>query len=150
MHLEIFNPWQSRWGEKKTLESLWTCGRKNTQKFISIHTSPVSLGVAISKTTAAAEETGAWEGGGSLPDGQRTLLETPGWSLPGWESHAGRLRPLGSCRGWSTCRRGFRRTASSWIPDGEIPRQLPLHPDSRPSPRWHSHGTHPTTWRKEE
>lgn len=148
--LEILNLWQSR--GKRTVESLWTCGkkRKKDTEFISIHTSPISFGVVISKTAAAAEETVAWEGGGSLPDDQRALLETPGWSLPGWMSHAGKLRLPGGCCGWSTCRRGFLRTASSWIPGGEIPRQLPPRLDSQPSPCWRSHGTDPTTWGKEE
>lgn len=54
---------------------LW---EKNYTKFISIHTSPISLGLVISKTTTAAEETVAREDGGSLPDDQRALLGTPG------------------------------------------------------------------------
>ena len=52
--------------------------QKKTTEFISIHTSSISFGVVISKTAAAAEETVAREGGGSLPDDQRALLETPG------------------------------------------------------------------------
>lgn len=138
-------PWQSR-GKKE-----WkVCGlveEKIHRVYIYSHSSRF-FGVVISKITTAAVETIACEGGGSLPDDERAPLKTPGWSHSGWVSRAGQLRRLGGCCGWSTCRTGFRRTASFWIPGGEIPRQLPLHLDSQPSPRWRSHGTHPTTWKK--
>lgn len=126
------------------------CGleEKIHKVYIYSHSSH-SFGVIISKTTTA-EETIALEDGGSLPDDERTPSKIPGWSHSGWVSRAGKLSPLGGCYGWSTCRTSFRRTASSWIPGGAIPRQLPLPLDSQPLPRWRSHGTHPMTWKKKK
>lgn len=145
----------------KSLTGLWTCTQEITlaehkktkseksvdlwknkyTEFTPIHTCPVffcfvffwGVGV-ISKTTIAAEETIACEGGHSFPVDEHAPLKTPGWSHSGWEGRAGKLRQLGGCCGWSTCRKGFQKTASSWIPGGEIPIQLLLPLDSQPSP----------------
>lgn len=75
MQLEIFNLWQSR--GKKWWKVYGLVEEKIHKVYIYSHSSHF-FGIVISKTTAAAEETVAWEGGGSLPDDQRALLETPG------------------------------------------------------------------------
>lgn len=144
---------------KHTLQrlALWTChlevskpkenqplGRK-TQHFTPSHAHP---GHSQSSTPVGEEE--IWsEETGAHPEVERGPLRTPGWPRSDWAWCLLMGTLLAAPRGWSTCRRGFQRTASSWIPGGATPRPLRLPVDSRPWPRWHSCGTDPTTWDKE-
>lgn len=146
---------KSAWRSQKSFKSeksvkLWRI--INTQ-FTSIHTRPASWRRFITKSgaaaaAAAAEGTEAGEAAGCRRGGARPPLKTPGWCHSGGPSRVGRPRPPGGCCGWSTCRTGCQRTASSWTPGGEIPKLAPPPPDSLPSPHWRSRGIRPKTWKK--
>lgn len=124
----------------------------NTQ-FTSIHTRPASSRWFISKTgaaaaAAAAQGTEAGEAAGCPRGDARPPLKTPGWCRSGGPSRVGKPRLPGGCCGWSTCRTGSQRTASSWTPGGETPKLAPPPPDILPLPHWRSRGIHPKTWKK--
>lgn len=73
----------------------------------------------------------------------------PGWSGRRWAGSGVQARSwVGGWCGWRTCRRGFQKTAPSWILVLETPRQLLPLQDSRPELSWHKHGTHSRTFKE--
>lgn len=86
----------------------------------------------------------SWRGGCSC---WFALSVFPCWSGRRWGGSGLQAQCwVGGWCGWHTCRRGFRRTASSWTLVLETPRWLLRLPGNRPELSWHIHGTHSRTF----